>query len=179
LRELDRQRSKKNAEQKRECARLYRQSNADKIKESRRRTYLENRQRELERAAARRRANPQAHREGLKRWRKSEKGRAWRAANRERINLDSHERRARLSANGGKFTPAEWISLKAHYGYKCLACGKGEPEIKLTPDHIVPVSKGGLNAAENIQPLCGSCNSSKKDKTIDYRPRGESARPVA
>ena len=179
LRELDKRRKKQNAERIKEQGRLYRQANADKIREYRRRTYLDNRERMLEKAAARRSADPEAHREGLKRWRKSEKGKAWRIANRDRINLDSHVRRARLASNGGKFTAGEWESLKARYCYKCLACGKGEPEIKLTPDHIVPVSKGGPNVAENIQPLCGPCNSSKKDRTIDYRPRDESALCIA
>lgn len=50
---------------------------------------------------------------------------------------------------------------------KCLACGK--KDIKLTPDHIVPLFVGGINAIQNIQPLCLSCNISKGIKIIDFR----------
>jgi len=34
-------------------------------------------------------------------------------------------------------------------------------EIMLTPDHIIPKYKGGLNIKENIQVLCEKCNSAK------------------
>jgi 5-methylcytosine-specific restriction endonuclease McrA len=35
---------------------------------------------------------------------------------------------------------------------------------------VVPVSAGGANTIDNIQPLCGPCNSAKHTQTIDYRP---------
>lgn len=78
-------------------------------------------------------------------------------------------RKARKRNNGGMFTAAEWRALKAHYHHTCLCCGRVEPEIKLTPDHVVPLVHGGSSEIENIQPLCYSCNSSKQDKIIDYR----------
>ncbi len=80
-------------------------------------------------------------------------------------------RQARLRQNGGSFTSKEWRRLLAGYDFTCLCCGKREPEIKLTADHVVPLAKGGTNFIDNIQPLCLSCNTSKGVKTIDYRVR--------
>lgn len=80
-----------------------------------------------------------------------------------------HRRRARLKMAEGNFTKEEWMALKAHYQYTCLCCHRKEPDIKLHADHVIPLAKGGSNYISNIQPLCCSCNTSKKDKTIDYR----------
>jgi 5-methylcytosine-specific restriction endonuclease McrA len=69
----------------------------------------------------------------------------------------------------GSHTLGEWELLKKQYGYTCPCCGKKEPEITLTADHIVPLSKGGSDYIENIQPLCQSCNSKKHTQIINYK----------
>lgn len=93
----------------------------------------------------------------------------WRAANPARTQAQGQKRRARVRGAEGSYTFQEWLELKAQYDYRCLCCGKQEPEIKLTVDHVIPLSKGGRNDIANIQPLCKSCNSSKNTKHIDYR----------
>lgn len=80
----------------------------------------------------------------------------------------NRQRRIRKLNVLGNHTFEEWKSLKKQYGYCCPACGKLEPEIKLTEDHIVPLIKGGNDYIKNIQPLCKSCNSKKQCKTIKY-----------
>lgn len=77
--------------------------------------------------------------------------------------------RARKKMAVGSHTLQEWEDLKKKYNYTCLCCGKREPEITLTEDHIVPLSKGGTDYIDNIQPLCQRCNSRKNTKIVDYR----------
>lgn len=79
----------------------------------------------------------------------------------------NHRWRAAVKSGGGNYTPEQWKALCASFGNKCLACGSTN---SLTVDHIVPVSKGGSSDISNLQCLCKSCNSRKKDRVIDYRP---------
>jgi len=91
------------------------------------------------------------------------------------------KRRAMEKNFDGSFTDEEWELLKQKYDYKCLMCGRGEPEIKLTVDHVVPLAvweewkkennniNYNWNDIENIQPLCQSCNSKKLKNIIDLR----------
>ena len=44
---------------------------------------------------------------------------------------------------------------------RCNGCGTMFPYRNLTIDHIVPQSKGGSDHIENLQLLCGACNSMK------------------
>lgn len=50
--------------------------------------------------------------------------------------------------------------------HQCLKCNK---KTKLQIDHINPISKGGENKLSNLQTLCNSCNSIKRDNFKDYR----------
>ncbi len=70
----------------------------------------------------------------------------------------------------GRHTREEWEALKERYGFKCFYCGK--EKLRLTKDHIVPVSKGGSNAITNIVPACRSCNSKKHTKAIEHFQEG-------
>ena len=84
--------------------------------------------------------------------------------------LSELKRRAIRTDGNADFDYQQWIEMRTDN--KCLACGKSEPEIKLTIDHIIPLSKGGKHIKENIQPLCFSCNVRKYTAIVDYR-RGQ------
>lgn len=77
-------------------------------------------------------------------------------------------RRKRIKESNSFHSQGEWETLKAQYNWTCPCCKKTELEVKLTRDHIIPISKGGSDNIENIQPLCHSCNSQKHTLTIKY-----------
>jgi len=70
-------------------------------------------------------------------------------------------RRAVKKGADGSHTAEQWEEMKKAFNYSCALCGKAEPEIKLTQDHIIPLSKGGDDFITNIQPLCEACNKRK------------------
>lgn len=56
-------------------------------------------------------------------------------------------------------------ALFARDGYLCLYCGQSFPARSLTRDHIVPISRGGLNLWTNLASACKSCNHRKNNRT--------------
>ena len=86
-----------------------------------------------------------------KKWRQ-ENPEKWKACNR----LNRHRRRALENINS-----SDWIAKLIELENKCQICYKTEPEVKITIDHILPISKGGTNNINNLQPLCMKCNQIK------------------
>ena len=88
-------------------------------------------------------------------------GKKWRSNNPAKRAEMKLRRRARIARN-----PAHEVSddfLQRLYGLPCVACGS---EDNISADHIIPVARGGEHSESNLQPLCGSCNSSKRDLTM-------------
>jgi uncharacterized protein YdaU (DUF1376 family) len=82
-------------------------------------------------------------------------------------------RSARLSAARklGQHTAAEWAEMRQAYG-RCLKCGTPESELgkgESIKDHIIPLYQGGSDSIQNLQPMCGSCNSAKGADSTDLR----------
>lgn len=134
----------------------YGRSNREKCTERDRAWKKNNRERYLERS-----------RKDAKKWRESNPDKfkkvhkKWRARNKAIVNFWNKRRQIRKRGAMGSHTLEEWNELKKQCNYICFICNKVEPQIKLTEDHIIPLSRKGTDYIENIQPLCRSCNSKK------------------
>ena len=95
----------------------------------------------------------------------------WAEVNLEKVSQakanNRRKRRAARHASSGSFIAEEFKALCELYGNRCLACG--DTGATLEADHVVPLTRGGSDDIDNIQPLCGSCNKKKFVNTIDYR----------
>lgn len=91
---------------------------------------------------------------------------SYRRTHPEQEKAKKHKRRARESA-AGHFSAYDWKMICVTADYCCLRCGA--QGVKLTPDHIIPLSLGGSNHRSNIQPLCMPCNQKKGVEITDYR----------
>jgi 5-methylcytosine-specific restriction endonuclease McrA len=88
----------------------------------------------------------------------------WAKENPAKAAVITARRRARLSFAEGDYTAEEFATLCDRYGHRCFYCGRA---VRLTADHIVPLTRGGSNYISNIIPACQPCNSSKGAKTLE------------
>ena len=64
--------------------------------------------------------------------------------------------------------PENKKKLYGEQGGECIGCHEHFKIRNLTIDHITPKSKGGTDHLENLQLLCGHCNSVKGDRGQEY-----------
>ena len=148
-----------NHERQLNLVKVWREANAERVREINRECskawYQSNRERACERAKAWREANPERERERAK---------AWREANHELIKARSHRRRAcKKNAEGTHTSEDVRLQYNSQKG-KCWHCGV-ELNGVYHVDHLIPLAKGGTNAANNIVCACAKCNLSKGAKT--------------
>lgn len=116
------------------------------------------------------------YREAENKWKKTQKARQIRKLQKKRSPSERIRRRIRSRERALliartpadiRLKPSEWKRILNKYSNRCLCCGSTAK--KITIDHVVPVSKGGLTTKENVQPLCFDCNLLKTDNEIDFR----------
>jgi 5-methylcytosine-specific restriction endonuclease McrA len=144
-----------NAEKISDRKREYRQVNAEKISEYQRAYHLTYYPANAEKIAEYQREYEQANAEKI-----SERRRKYYRANPDVYSAARHRRRARLA--GAPHEPYNRTDIFAAYGNTCAYCDAPAEHI----DHVVPISKGGADAAHNLLPACAPCNLSKSDKSL-------------
>jgi 5-methylcytosine-specific restriction endonuclease McrA len=148
----------------------------------RRLNYVDNRELELVRAATYRANNPELMRQRRLAWKRanSQKNVAsvvayqrrnpekrakatkkYREANKDKYNVWSQQRQAKLK--NCKTYQVSNKEINRLYSSACVSCGKNKDQ---TIDHIIPIDLGGSHGIGNLQTLCLSCNSSKRNRVM-------------
>jgi Fe-S oxidoreductase len=55
-------------------------------------------------------------------------------------------------------------------GFSCKYCGQSPPDTVLEVDHVIPVSGGGSNHADNLVTACVACNRGKSNTPLSSVP---------
>lgn len=148
------------------CVQQYRMAHSKRIKAYAKRYSYEGRYTRRAKAKNHRVQHLAAHREYEKEHRQKSKARGLREAQLSYARRVSMERRARKSnaPNDGTITKSALKALDATWTGVCPFC------LRLalpTYDHIVALVKGGHESLLNLQLMCRSCNSSKRDQDME------------
>ena len=96
----------------------------------------------------------------------AEKNKKYRESHREYFYNKAKERKSILkSRSDGTVTKEELNALFKSQNGCCAYCGCDLNVYGKHTDHVIPISKGGLNTISNIRWVCPTCNLSKGYKT--------------
>lgn len=118
------------------------------------------------------RANPEKILQLKRQWAaaNSEKIRAWyrrwRLTNPFKAQERNRRRRVRLAGNGIESVSIDRIIIRD--GMICHLCGKSVIAKEFSLDHVIPVSRGGRHAENNLRIAHRRCNSRRRDKPLPW-----------
>ena len=67
-----------------------------------------------------------------------------------------------------KHNPGTKLPFRQGVYYRCVGCGRWFTKSDITIDHRIPKRKGGTDDVWNLQPMCKSCNSSKRERQSGF-----------
>lgn len=140
---------------RRESNRRYRQENRKRTNEYSHKWYVEHREQGNTCTRKWYAEHRDRVRDTQRKWRSTEKGKALLAAN---------KLRRRTYLGDETLSSDTVLDVKAEYLGICPYCNT-----KITRghiDHIIPVSRGGTNARDNLVWACGKCNQQKSNKSL-------------
>lgn len=140
------------AKEKARLAEAY-EANKAALLERRRARYVANKPAERAKQVAWRNANLDQHRQMCRDWAKR---------NPLKMRAIVSKRRALIHGNGGAYSAADVARLMQAQNELCNACRCFLDDYHV--DHVIPISRGGINDASNLQLLCPTCNRSKGNK---------------
>lgn len=99
-----------------------------------------------------------------RKWRTAnpEKNREYRATAKGKAAQARARSKRRAAKAGVPHEPYSRAEIFAAYGNACAYCDAPAEHL----DHVVPISKGGADAAYNLLPACADCNLTKSDKSL-------------
>jgi 5-methylcytosine-specific restriction endonuclease McrA len=96
---------------------------------------------------------------------------AWKKANPDARRVSDHNRRARKRSSAGRHTKGDILEILKMQKGRCGYC-REKLGAKRHIDHIIPLSGGGHNGRRNLQILCARCNIRKSAlDPIDFAQR--------
>lgn len=145
----------------------YHEEHKEDINSKRMERYKENKDEELKRQRKYYETHKEEKSEYGKRYREehkeeiSEKGKTYRKNNPHIQFNRSNKRRSLEEGQGSGVSKEQWYEMMEFFDWKCAYSGIGLDKNNRTIDHIIPLSKNGLNEIWNCVPCFNNYNSSK------------------
>jgi len=152
-----------------DCYLQYKKEHSALYKESYKNWYKNNRESALSLMKKYAKNNREKINSNYKNWREKniekvrENARTYARNNPDKVRANTAKRRARIFNSEGQYSKEDIDRIKKAQNELCNIC-LIDVSVKYHVDHIYPISKGGKNAAENIQILCPTCNLKKGNK---------------
>jgi 5-methylcytosine-specific restriction endonuclease McrA len=83
----------------------------------------------------------------------------WRMENPDKVRAATHRRRAR--ERNARVTPVDYGAVLRRDGHICYLCRGAVNTADLSFDHVIPLSRGGMESEDNIRVAHRVCNSRK------------------